>query len=444
MVRLRRQCEWKVALISCHSHSLPAPAMRWLDVDGYRLGSVEGLTQFSAHLLRNRKMEKKNKFELTEKPRQPSILDLAREQLTPYFDPTAISRIVQAGEEIAIARERIFSEHVMIGSRLAQIQHIMCTSLTAHRSDPAQAANEARTLLYRFAEHTLKIPKWSAKRYVQIYERFMHNNDALTFLNVGELNILKRHDITADEVALVVKAKKANESFSRHEIIPFIDRYRALAAEMETLETQLAGTEEELSASMAQQDQYQFELKYLKEQIAAAGKSTDAQQAALIEAQTALASQSASVDALQTAFEKVSREKTDLQRQITEMKIRVEVKEVPVVPEPYASMAQAFEDAQARLQQVTSELKESEAQLARTREAIAANELPVPAGPTPPAQYHIGLRLDGLVADFDALRGKFQSCQQARDLRDHRGTLSSLAASVATFHQELLAAAKAA
>lgn len=389
-------------------------------------------------------MDKKSKFELTDSSRQPSILDMAREQLTPYFDQTAIARIVQAGEEIAIARERIFSEHVMIGSRLAQIQHIMCTSLTAHRSDPAQAANEARTLLYRFAEHSLKIPKWSAKRYVQIYERFMHNNDALTFLNVGELNTLKRLDITADEVALVVKAKKANESFSRSEILPFIDRYRALTAEMETLETQLAGTEEELSASMAQQDQYQFELKYLKEQIASAGRSTEAQQAALVEAQTALASQSANVDALQTAVEKVNREKTDLQRQLADMKIRVDVKEVPVVPEGYASVTQAIEDAQARLQQVTSELQASEAQLASTREAIAANESPAPALSAPPAERHIGLRLDGLVADFHALRGKFQSCQQARELRDHRSTLASLAASVATFHQELLAAAKAA
>lgn len=389
-------------------------------------------------------MDNNSKFELTEPPRQPSILDLAREQLAPRFDQTAIARIVQAGEEIAIARERIFSEHVIIGSRLTQIQQIMCTSLTAHRSDPVQAANEARMLLYRFADQSLKIPKWSAKRYVQIYERFMHHNDALTFLNVGELNILKRHDITADEVALVVKAKKANETFSRNEILPFIDRYRALAAEMETLETQLAGTEEELSASMAQQDQYQFELKYLKEQIAVAGRSTEAQQAALIEAQTALASQSANVDALQTAVEMVNREKADLQRQISEMKIRVEVKEVPVVPERYASVTQAIEDAQARLQQVTRELQESEAQLANRRGAVAANELPAPASTTPPAERRIGLRLDGLIADFDALRDKFQSCRQARELRDHRNTISTLAASVATFHQELLTAAKTA
>ncbi|GLC91949.1 hypothetical protein Tamer19_13570 [Cupriavidus sp. TA19] len=389
-------------------------------------------------------MDKKNKFELTESPRQPSILDLAREQLTPYFDQTAIARIVQAGEEIAIARERIFSEHVMIGSRLTQIQHIMCTSLTAHRADPAKAANEARTLLYRFAEHSLKIPKWSAKRYVQIYERFMHNNDALTFLNVGELNTLKRQDITADEVALVIKAKKANESFSRSEILPFIDRYRALVAEMDTLETQLAGTEEELSASMAQQDQYQFELKYLKEQIAAAGRSTEAQEAALIEAQTALASQSANVDALQTAIQKVNREKADLQSQLADIKIRVEVKEVPVVPEGYASLTQAIADAQAKLQQVASEIQASEEKLASMQAAIAANETSVHSPTARHADRSISLRLDGLLADFDSLREKFQSCRQARELHDHRSTLSSLAASVAIFHQELLAAAKAA
>jgi len=299
-------------------------------------------------------------------------------------------------------------------------------------------------LLYRFADHSLKLPKWSAKRYIQIYERFMHNKDALTFLNVGELNILKRQDITSEEVALIVKAKRANEPFSRDEIIPFIDRYRALSAEMETLENQLAGTEEELSASLAQQDQLQLELKYLKDQMASAGRSTDAQQAALIEAQTALASQSANVDALQFAVEKGNREKAELHRQLGEMKIRVEIKEVPVVPEGYASVTEAIKDAEVRLEQVTSELRASEAKLLETRQVIAANEEPSRERVSPSADRQVSLRLDGLLADFDALRSKFQTCRQARELPEHRGTIATLAASVATFHQELLAAAKAA
>ena len=417
--------------------------MRCLDFLTHALGWVKRHTHSPSFRI-DMNMDKKNKFELTDGPRPQSILDLTRELLGPYLDQTAIARIVQAADEIAIARERIFSEHVVIGSKLAQIQHITCMALSARRPDPAQAANESRSLLYRFADHTLRIPKWSAKRYLQIYERFMHNNDALTFLNIGELNILKRQDITADEIALVVKAKRSNEPFSRAEIMPFIDRYRALSSEMETLENQLAGTEEELSASMAQHGQSQIELKYLKEQIAAAGRSTDAQQAALIEAQAALASQSANVDALQFAIEKVNREKADLQRQLTDIKIRVDVKEVPVVPEGYTSATEAIKAAESRLEQLQSEVRASEEQLASTRDAIAANDSPAPARTAPPAERHVGLRLDGLVADFSALRDKFQSCQQARELREHRATLASLAASVATFHQELLAATKSA
>lgn len=389
-------------------------------------------------------MKKEEKFDLAGQPRKPSILELAREQLAAFLDPAAIARIVQAGEEIVIARDRIFSEHIVIGSKLSQIQHILYTSLAARRDSPEQALNEARMLLYRFSEHSLKLPKWSAKRYVQIYERFMHNKDALTFLNVGELNILKRQDITSQEVELIIKAKRANEPFSRDEILPFIDRYRALSSEMETLENQLAGTEEELSASLAQQDQLQLELKYLKDQMASAGRSTEAQQAALIEAQTALASQSANVDALQFAVEKGNREKADLQRQLGELKIRVEIKEVPVVPEGYASVTEAIKDAEARLEQVTNELRVSEARLLEAREVIAANDQPSRERVSPPADRQVSLRLDGLLADFDALRSKFQTCQQARDLPEHRGTLATLAASVATFHQELLAAAKAA
>jgi len=89
-------------------------------------------------------MKKDKKFELADQPRQPSILELAREQLAAYLDPAAIARIVQAGEEIAIARDRIFSEHIVIGSKLAQIQHILYTSLAPRRDSPEQAANDAR------------------------------------------------------------------------------------------------------------------------------------------------------------------------------------------------------------------------------------------------------------------------------------------------------------
>ncbi|KAF7961872.1 hypothetical protein AWV80_28300 [Cupriavidus sp. UYMU48A] len=114
------------------------------------------------------------------------------------------------------------------------------------------------------------------------------------------------------------------------------------------------------------------------------------------------------------------------------------------MPEGYASLTEAIKDAEARLEQVTSELQACEAKLLETRQVDAADAQFSRERVSPPGDRQVSLRLDGLLADFDALRSKFQTCRQARELPEHRGTLATLAASVATFHQELIAAAKAA
>lgn len=168
----------------------------------------------------NEDKDEKPRFDIVNPSASNSLRELAVHQLGQYVDNAAIGRIVQAAQEIELSRRRILSEHTAIGSRMFQIYHAILTSVQKRFGAGERAQSEADALLYSFAAKALRISRGSAIKYLQAFHHFSDNADAITFLNLGELTILKRADITEEEIQRFIDARKADETYSRKDIIP--------------------------------------------------------------------------------------------------------------------------------------------------------------------------------------------------------------------------------
>lgn len=349
-----------------------------------------------------------------------SIFQRTRALLATEVDSAAIGRIVHAAEQIAQSRERIRTEYMIIGSYLADIHQTIYISLNKRLDNPVKAKLQAAKLLNDFASRALQISKSTVTQYLQVYQRFVNSSEAVEFLNLGELTILKRSDISEAEVKLLVDAKKRKEPFSRDEIIPFIERYRAANDEINTLMAQLETAKEQLAAGTAQKTELELEIKYLRERSNTADQKEAEHRDALAAAQLALDSQSNSVHALQLAVERFGREKAELEKRISEMRVREVVKEVEVVPKEYKSISDAITEASKKLAETNAELAKSEQRLATVKGEILDSEDGALKG------RQLENRLAGIKADIESVCDKFRSICTTNAVAKHRGDLLSL------------------
>lgn len=358
-----------------------------------------------------------------EPPRRPlTMLEMTRMLLGTEIDSASIGRIVHAADQIVLARDRIRTEYMIIGSHLADIHQTLYISLNKRLDNETKAKAQASRMLHDYAMKAFQISRGTAIQYLQVYQRFVNSSDAVEFLNLGELTILKRSDISDTEVNLLVDARKRQEPFSREEILPFIERYRAATEEVNTLMAQLESAKEQLSAGLSQKTELELEIKYLRERATSADLKESEQRDALAAAQLALDSQANTVQSLKIAVERMSREKLALEKNISEMRVREVVKEVPVevVPEEYKSISEALADATEKLAAANAELAASEHRLRAVK-----NELVESESSTKDARQ-IDIRLAGLKADLDAAVEKFRTSTSSGSLRRHRTLLASL------------------
>lgn len=349
-----------------------------------------------------------------------SLLQMTRHLLASEVDTAAIGRIVHAAEQIAQARERIRTEYMLIGSYLADIHQTMYIALNKRMDNPARAKSQAAKVLNDYASTTLQISKHTVIQYLQVYQRFVNSSEAVEFLNLGELTILKRSDISDAEVQLLVDARKRKEAFSRDEIVPFIDRYREATEEINTLMAQLETAKEQLAAGTSEKIQLELEIKYLRDLSAKSGQKESEHRDALAAAQIALDSQSNTVHALQVAVERIGREKAELEKRLSEMRVREVVKEVEVVPKEYQSITEAISHASAKLAQTNAELSQ-------TMDALNAAKTELLDSETQKLdEKQLSIRLTGIKADIDSVLEKFQSSFSAAAVKPHRALLMSL------------------
>ncbi|MFJ4291251.1 hypothetical protein ACIP1U_15925 [Cupriavidus sp. NPDC089707] len=381
-----------------------------------------------------KKEEEKREFNLVD-PKPPALRELAIQQLGHYVDAGAIGRIVQAAQEIELSRKRILSEHTAIGSRLFQIYHVILTCVQKRLGDTPRARQEADDNLYNFAVRALRISRASAVKYLQAFHHFSENNDALTFLNLGELTILKRSDITPEEVQRFIDARKDDEPYSRKEIVPYIEWSRRTHQELNHVMATLEAAEEQLNESLERQRDLEAQMRHMREQVNSSDAQYAAQKEQLDRTSAALSSQTGAVDSLQHSIQRLTDERQALQKALAESKIREVVKEVKVevIPPEYKTIADAVIDGSSKLEALNAQIKDAELRL-----SAFTNEVEHHQAKSVDAR-NLSLRIDGLKADLDDALAKFRGAVKAIKVKEHAPALVSLRRTVEAFHNELIA-----
>ncbi|RZT35398.1 hypothetical protein [Cupriavidus agavae] len=375
----------------------------------------------------------KAKFDLVQPSASGSLRELAVRELGEFIDSAAIGRIVQAAQEIELSRRRILSEHTAIGSRIFQIYHTILTCCQK-RFGEERAQGEADRLLYAFASRVLHISRGSAVKYLQAFHHFSDNADAITFLNLGELTILKRADITEDEIHRFIEARKADETYSRKDILPYIEWSRKTHQELNSVMATLQAAEDQLNESLERQRDLEAQMKAMREQANASDAQKMAQKEQLDRSTAALSSQANTVESLQVLVSRLTVEKNALQKSLAESKIREVVREVKVdvIPPEYKSVADAVIDANRQLDEAKAQLREAQQQLGELNVQIQGHESKAADSRS------TSLRIDGLCADLDDALNKLRATIKSIKKKEHGPALLSLRRTVETFHNELI------
>jgi hypothetical protein len=378
--------------------------------------------------------DKAAKFDLVNPTTSNSMREMAVHELGQYVDSAAIGRIVQAAQEIELSRRRILSEHTAIGSRMFQIYHAILTSVQKRFGSEERAQSEADALLYAFASKALRISRGSAIKYLQAFHHFSDNADAITFLNLGELTILKRADITEEEVQRFIDARKGDEQYSRKDILPYIEWSRKTHQELNSVMATLQAAEDQLNESLERQRDLEAQMRAMREQANLSDAQKLSQKEQLDRSTAALSSQANTVESLQVLVSRLTSEKTALQRSLAESKIREVVREVrvEVVPPEYKDVADAVIEANRQLDEAKAQLREAQQHLGDLNIQIQGHESKVADS------RNTALRIDGLCADVDEALSKLRATIKSIKKKEHGAALLSLRRTVETFHNELI------
>jgi len=132
--------------------------------------------------------------------------------------------------------------------------------------------------------------------------------------------------------------------------------------------------------------------------------------------------------------QRLTTEKTALQKTLAESKIREVVREVrvEVVPPEYKDVAEAVIEANRQLDEAKAQLREAQQHLGDINVQIQAHESQAADSRS------TALRIDGLCADLDDSLSKLRATIKSIKKKEHGAALLSLRRRVESFHNELI------
>lgn len=296
----------------------------------------------------------------------------ARSALSEHFDSATIGRIIQATQEILLSKERIQTEYMAIGSRLAQIERMMVNQFETTSTTPAIARRRAAAALLEYCQRIFEMGRSSVYLHMSIYRRFMNDHRALTLFNHGELQVLVGREVSDQDVLMVMEEKERNQKLNRDDIRQLLKQARDAEERAIDANAQMENARDELAQSVAVQQDQAFEIKQLRQQVQQTTTDRDNQRTALTEAQVDLARSNGSVSKLQIAVDDLTQERDRLTEQLTAARGRVQTKEVEkeVPPAGYVSVEAALADVTSRLGAAQAELKDTHERIESAKSTI--------------------------------------------------------------------------
>jgi hypothetical protein len=293
-----------------------------------------------------------------------TTLDRTRELMSTVVDDDVVNQIAQAIEEIHVSVLRIKAEHVAIGSRFDQIYQVLLAN-TRNQYASAQAAhNAAIGFVNRVAQSEFDLQRSSAYLYIRAYRKFAGNADAIHLLNISEMGLLLKKDITDDMIEQMIDAKRTNPDLSRKEFDELLKMLRKAQDQIHAAHIQTEAAQEELARSEAALANEQIEARSVRAQLAQEKAAREADHAALSSLELELNTRSAAVNKMDMTLTAQAKEIHGLQTQLHEVRVRTD--------SPAATSAPARDVLEAAVTEKRSELVSLTGQLERARQELEA------------------------------------------------------------------------
>src|SRR5260370_41835051 len=126
--------------------------------------------------------------------------------------------VVHAALQIKASRDRITRELILLGAHMYEIFNLAQTNQVVLQGDTKTVRDRAARQAFDYIEQAFSLKRSSTRLYMGCYKKFSDNADALDVLKIGELSLLLKDSVTAEDVSEVVEARKADPSMTRAEI----------------------------------------------------------------------------------------------------------------------------------------------------------------------------------------------------------------------------------
>jgi hypothetical protein len=323
-----------------------------------------------------------------------------------------IGDIVHAALQIKASRDRITRELILLGAHLYEIFTLAQTNQVVLQGNTKTVRDRAARQAFDYIEQAFSLKRSSTRLYMGCYKKFSDNADALDVLKIGELSLLLKDSVTAEDVSEVVEARKADPSMTRAEIKELIKSRDQLRNALRVKDDSLEAMETQVAASVGKATDFERENRRLLEQIETLKREQSARNEDLAKIHSDGIRRSASMASMQKTVSDLTDEVDRLTAQVSQLKsagpktIEVE-KIVERIPEAFANMDSAVRSKRDELANAKEKLAAAQEEHRALEQSKIALRAEIDAAAKAQGQ------LDRLLEDWSKFSANFTLTQLA-------------------------------
>ncbi|QGZ66980.1 hypothetical protein [Paraburkholderia acidisoli] len=379
----------------------------------------------------------------THLPSNTEIAQAARETFGSTLNEDLLQELIRSSTEINESVRRILHEHLSLGFRFGEVMRILQRAYIEAYGDRPDTIERANKDAHKYIERLHRFSRTKIRMHLNSYTKFHANSEAVEFLRQTDMQMLLPKDLGDEIVSAVIAKRKADPSTSTREVKELIAAYRAKQDELAATREQVEAGNEEIARLTSLYDMSQVEEKRLQREM----ERMRLEQASKEEA----------TNRLRNDLTLAGQSRSALHQQLSEMEkelaaVRREAADLKNNPPPATEDAEAKADLRRVNEQFSKLMKES----AELEERIAAQKAEEAVLEAKIAEAEAAFedrqkveeQVKGLVIDFGEFAKRYTStqllCIAEGQPQRYTPIFEALADVVGKFHQEILAASKAA
>jgi hypothetical protein len=356
-----------------------------------------------------------------------------------------VSRLTEYMLSVTASRKKIAGELVLLGGSLANSMDLIIDDHTSKVGVSPNAINQGKAQAYRYFKESLQLTSHAARKYMRCFHKFGDDNEAVQLFNIGELNILSAHNVTDEQISVVMERKLANPKMTQDDMQEFLNVLRKQEAAIEDKDKELENVQGLLEDSKDQLRGSEADAKHLKRQVADLSRMLQEKERQLQTQSDFVKERTSGLGQLQKDYQDKAKELEKALLELNALKsakpvVEIQTKTVDAVPEGFLTLSEAYETRMAELKKAETLKTQAENELAELEANVAASRAEIES------ENAVQTTLNALVAAWEPFAAKFSTAQlvvqASKDPARYTPTLQALSAMLRKCLSELDGAAE--